>query len=268
MLLGNREVQNYFKNLIKNRALSHAYLFYGPEGIGKKAAALDICESIAGPVSVNPDFKIFDKGGEEIHIADVRDLKNFIHLTSFGEYKTAVLNNAHNLGHEASNALLKVLEEPPGKSIIFLITHLPKLMLPTVISRCQKIRFRPLKEKEILGYLLAEKKVKKEVAEPAAKLAGGSLGLALELAGDFDNFQKNFNLLNKLLKSDFKERFEEAKKISSSADDLKKTARDWFIYSASLSDKRLARELLYLNDIISKPQFNHKMFLENFLAKI
>lgn len=268
MLLGNREIQNYFKNLIKKDALSHAYLFYGPEGIGKKTIALDICESIAGPISANPDFKILDKGGEEIHIADIRDLKNFIHLTSFGEYKIAVLDNAHNLGHDASNALLKILEEPPGKSVIFLITHLPKVMLPTVISRCQKIRFRPLKEKEILDYLLIEKKAKKEIAESVARLGRGSLGLALELTGDFDNFQKNINLLNRLIKSDFKERFEAAKKIYSSADDLKKMTRDWFIYSASLSDKRLARELLYLNNIVSKPQFNHKIFLENFLAKI
>lgn len=268
MLLGNREIQNYFKNLIKNDGLSHAYLFYGPQGVGKKPFAFWISEAIAGPVRNNPDLKIIDKGSEEIHIADVRELKNFIHLTPFGKYKVVIMNNAHNLGRDASNALLKILEEPPGKSIFFLISHLPKLLLATVASRCQLIRFRPLKEDEILDHLVNEKKIKKEVAGPAARLAKGSLGLAVELASNFENFQKNTNLLNKLVKADLKERFETAKRISAGSESLKKTAEDWLIYSVSLPDKKLSRELLHLNNMLSRPQFNHRLALENFLINL
>jgi len=268
MFLGNNKIKSYFSKLIKSEALSHAYIFYGIEGIGKKTVALEISESMAGPAKVNPDLRILDKGRDEIHIADIRELRNFIHMTPFGKWKIAILNNAHNLGHDASNTLLKILEEPPGRSIIFLITHLPEMLLNTVISRCQRIRFAPLKEEEIFNYLLAEKKVKRETAAAAAKLAAGSLGLALELAGDFDNFQKNINLLNRLAKSDFKERFEASKVISSDADAMKRTVRDWLIYSSSLPDKPFVRELLHLNNLISRPQFNHKLFFENFLARI
>ncbi|MEK7536992.1 MAG: hypothetical protein AAB584_00895 [Patescibacteria group bacterium] len=273
MLIGNQQIQNYFENLIKQGSLSHAYLFYGPEGVGKKLLAFKISELIAGPTVSNPDLKVIDKEKDEIHIADIRELKDFIHLTPFGKYKIAIINNANNLGHDASNALLKILEEPPGKSILFLVSHLPKMLLSTVVSRCQPVRFRPLREQEILDHLagLAERginKIKKDVAETCSKLSNGSLGLALELANNFEGFQKNINLLNKLMRADLKERFEAAKKISDSFEDLKKTAGDWFIYSASLVDKRLAKEILHLSNILSRPQFNHRLALENFMINL
>lgn len=267
MFIGNQSIQEYFDKLIKNDALSHAYLFYGPEGIGKKLLAFKISEIIAGPAGSNPDLRVIDKGGEEIHIADIRELKNFIYLTPFGKYKVVIINNAHNLGRDASNALLKILEEPPGKSILFLISHLPKILLSTVVSRCQPVRFKPLKGEEILSHLAGAGKIKKDIAS-IARLSNGSLGLAMNLADNFEIFQKNINLLNKLMKADFKERFDEAKKISTSPEDLKKMVRDWLIYLVSMPNKKLARELLYLNNIISKSQFNYKLALENFLVKI
>jgi len=268
LLIGNSSIKNYFEKLIKNDGLSHAYLFHGPQGVGKKFLAFKIAELLSGSIKTNPDLRIIDKGDDHIDIADIRELKNFIYLTPFGKYKIAVINNAHYLGHDASNALLKILEEPPGRSVLFLVTHLPKMLLPTVLSRCQAWRFRPLKENEILRHLIVEKGVKKEIASSAAKLSSGSLGLALGLAENFNNFQKNVSILNKFLKADFKERFETAKKISANPDDLKKMTGDWFIYSASLPDKRHAKELLYLNSIVSRPQYNHRLALEAFLANL
>ena len=268
MFIGNSNIKDYFEKIVERDSLSHAYLFYGPQGVGKKRLAFKISELIAGPAASNPDLRVIDKEKDEIHIADIRELKNFIHLTPFGKYKIVIINNAHNLGHDASNALLKILEEPPGRSILFLISHLPKLLLPTVASRCQPVRFKPLKEEQILNHLIAACKIKKDVAETCSKLSNGSLGLALELADNFVGFQKNINLLNKLMKADFKERFETAKKISASPEDLRKMAGDWFVYSASLTDKKLAKEILHLNNIFSRPQFNHRLALENFMIKL
>ena len=94
------------------------------------------------------------------------------------------------------------------------------------------------------------------------------MGLAIELVNNFDNFQKNIDLLDEFLKAGFKERFETAKKISGSSDDLKKIVGDWFVYSTSLPDKKLARGLLHLNNILSKPQFNHRLALDNFLVNL
>lgn len=266
--IGNQQIRNYFEKLVANDTLSHAYLFHGPEGVGKKSFVLELSELIAGPIAANPDLRIIDKENEEIHIADIRDLKSFIHLTPFGKYKIALINNAHKLGHDASDALLKILEEPPGKSVLFLISHLPEMLLPTVLSRCQAWRFRPLKQGEVSDYLINEKKIKKEVVEFSARLSNGSLGLAVKLAGDFEHFQKNVELLSKFIKAGFKERFEAAKKISENPEDLKKLAGDWFIYSAARPEKKLTRKLLHLNSILSKSQFNHRLALENFLANL
>ncbi len=285
MFIGNSSIKNYFEKLVENDGLSHAYLFYGPEGIGKKMLALKIAESLnlpaqagghlAGP-EVEPsahygvnslDLKIIDKGPEEILISDVRELKNFIHLTPFGKYKAVILNNAHKLGRDAANALLKVLEEPPGKSILFLVSHLPGAIIPTVISRCQLVRFKPLKEKEIID-CLTSRGVKNETVGQAAKLGRGSLGLALEIAENFNDFQKNINLLDRLVKADFGFRFETAKKIGANPEELKKTVSDWLISSASWPEQKLTRKLMYLNQVISKSQFNHRLALENFLVQL
>jgi DNA polymerase III subunit delta' len=278
MFIGNKPIQEYFENLAESDAFSHAYLFYGPEGVGKKSLARSISEKLTGLLS-SQDLRAIDKGKDEIQIADIRELKNFLSLTSFGKYKIVIINNAHNLGRDASNALLKVLEEPSGTSILFLITHLPKLLLPTVISRCQMVRFHPIKEKEIVDFLVKEGFSTHSTdthggersqinAGLIAKFANGSLGLALELTENFDNFQKSINLLNKLAQSELGERFEIAKKITSDSEDLKKMTRDWLIYSASLPDKKLSRELLRLNSILSKSQFNQKLALENFLIRL
>lgn len=267
MFLGNSQIKEYFDKLVKSDALSHAYLFHGPQGVGKKLLALKISEEISGPIATNPDLRIIDKRGEEIHIADIRELRNFMHLTPFGKYKIAILNNAHNLGRDASNALLKILEEPPGKSILFLITHLPKILLGTLRSRCQSWHFKPLKTKEIEDYLIS-KKTKKDTVRTIAALSRGLLALALELADNFENFQKNISLLDKLVKTDFKGRFETAKKISADSEDLKGIVGDWFIYSLSLADKKLAKEVLHLSNTLSRPQFNHRLALDNFLVNL
>lgn len=272
MLLGNQKIQTHFKSLADKGNLSHAYLFYGPEGVGKKLFVLKLAEEISGNLNGNPDIKIINKGDEEIYISDIREFNSFIYLTPWGKHKVAIINNAHKLNQDASNALLKVLEEPPGKSITFLISHLPKLILPTVLSRCQTAKFAPLKEKEVFNFLVEKRGVKKDVALSVSKTASGSLGRALELAGDFKNFQKNVEMLNRLVRADFSERFQTARKISVSAEELRRIAKDWLIWSAAEisgpGSAKLAKNLLHLNNILTKPQFNHKLALEGFLVRL
>lgn len=266
MFIGNRHIKVYFDNLLKSENLSHAYLFHGPEGVGKRLFALGLAEEVSGNLPGRPDIKVIDKGGGQILISDIRELKDFIYLTPFGKHKVAVINNAHNLTSDASNALLKVLEEPPGRSVVFLISHLPGQIFETVVSRCQAWRFGPLKKEEICAYLVG-RKIKKEVASAVSRIAGGSLGKAIGLADGFDDFRKNIAVLEKLTKADFVSRFETAKKLATDYEELKKTVGDWFVWSAG-SDKRLAGMLLRLNKILSRPQFNHRLALEEFLVRL
>jgi len=271
-LIGNKTIIDFFNDLIKNDNFNHAYLFYGLDGIGKKTLTLKIAEKLLGTLN-SPDIKIIQKGNEQILVSDIRELKNFLSLTSFGKYKIAIIDNAHNLNKEASNALLKFLEEPAGKTIIFLITHSQKFLLPTIISRCQTVRFKPISKKEIHKFLI-NNGAKEEVAYVAAELSNGSVVKALNLAEQLEEFNKNSQFFTKLVKNDLHYRFSVARKMLEDKDLLKKTIQDWILHSYLEFSKepeknvRVLRSLLNLNYIINQQQFNHKLALENFLIQL
>lgn len=125
--------------------LPHALLFFGQEKIGKKDFALKFINSVLKENPGHPDF-IFLDSQKEIQIAEIR---NLIEKLSFKPYsspqKFALINNVHLMGKEAQNCFLKFLEEPTDKTHIILITQYPDILLPTILSRVQKIRFYPSK---------------------------------------------------------------------------------------------------------------------------
>src|SRR3989344_2108132 len=116
---GFENIKKYFERAVADDSLEHAYLFSGQEMIGKKSFALELA-SYFGPRANNPDLLML--GEENIGIDQVRNLKNFLMLKPYaGKHKIAILNDAHQIGAEAANAMLKVLEEPPEHSLIILI---------------------------------------------------------------------------------------------------------------------------------------------------
>src|SRR3989344_3218725 len=155
-MIGHTKNIKYFQNVIKTGRLVHAYLFSGPEMIGKKMFAVNLAQNILSTshVESNPDLKIIspkiDEGDTKIYIEDIRDLKSFLSVKPFyGPYKIAVIDDADRLTPEASNSLLKILEEPSASSILILITSKPRYLLQTIYSRCQEIKFSPPKEDEL-----------------------------------------------------------------------------------------------------------------------
>ena len=140
--IGFNKQREYFKNAVKNGHLSHAYLFSGPDGIGKKIFAYDLFRLVnQREPEGDPDFKLLTPRLEEeetqIYIEDIRDLKSYLSLKPYrGPYKFVVINDADRLVIEASNAILKLLEEPTQFTVIILVSSKPKLLLPTVLSRC------------------------------------------------------------------------------------------------------------------------------------
>lgn len=146
----------------KNR-LSHAYIFSGPEGNGKVQAAKRLAQSLlcqtglacddcvhckTFAVGSNPDF-IYVDGQEGIKIESIRELAYKLSLMPYsGKQKVALVDSAHNMTTEASNALLKVLEEPKSHTLIILLTDNVYRLLPTIISRAQRINFGPTEESE------------------------------------------------------------------------------------------------------------------------
>ncbi len=181
----NEEVNTFLKNIVKNKSLANGYIFYGAEGLGKKQTALEFIkeifkqssqsESVEERITNNnhPDFLIIEpnsllstkssgssdlektvkSGSEIIKIAQIRNIKTFLGQKSINsEKKIVLIIDAHLLNEAASNCLLKTLEEP-SNGIFILLTSKLNLLLDTIISRCQIVRFRSFSSKQIKSIL-------------------------------------------------------------------------------------------------------------------
>lgn len=207
---------------IKESHLPNAYLFIGPDGIGKKIVAktfskalncenelLDSCDTCASCLKIengqHPDVHMLDVslndfgGSEAIKINYIRQLQKDIALRPYeGKTKVFILDNAHNLTAPASNAILKILEEPPGNSLIILITSKPALLLKTIISRCQVLKFSPLKRIELKGLLKADYSLNENLAHFLAYFCEGRIGCALRLK-DADILEKKNMVIDEFI---------------------------------------------------------------------
>ena len=182
--LFNEEVNTCLNNIIKNKSFANGYIFYGAEGVGKKQTALqfikDIFEQSSPSENVeekinnnnHPDFLIIEpdsllvnknsgspnlekkmvSGSEIIKIAQIRNIKTFLGQKSINsEKKIVLIIDAHLLNEAASNCLLKTLEEP-SNGILILLTSKLNLLLDTIISRCQIVRFQSFSRKKIQSF--------------------------------------------------------------------------------------------------------------------
>jgi len=181
----NEEVNTCLNNIIRNKSFANGYIFYGAEGLGKKQTALEFIkeifkqsspsENIAERITNNnhPDFLIIEpesllatkssgssdlkkkikSESEIIKIAQIRNIKTFLSQKSINsEKKIVLIIDAHLLNEAASNCLLKTLEEP-SNGIFILLTSKLNLLLDTIISRCQVVRFRSFSSKQIKSIL-------------------------------------------------------------------------------------------------------------------
>ena len=181
----NEEVNTYLNRIIKNKSFTNGYIFYGAEGVGKKQTALEFIKEIFKQSSPSgnieeritnnnyPDFLIIEptstleakrskssdlekttkSGSEIIKIAQIRNIKTFLGQKSINsEKKIVLILDAHLLNESASNCLLKTLEEP-NNGIFILLTSKLNLLLDTIISRCQIVRFRSVSSKQINSLL-------------------------------------------------------------------------------------------------------------------
>jgi DNA polymerase-3 subunit delta' len=176
--------------------IAHAYLFDGIEGCGKKKTAIAFIEAVFCGQSEgcghcpscrklaagqHPDLHLVEPDGAFIKIDQIRELQRILAFRPFEASKKAcIIDAVDRLNLAAGNALLKTLEEPPGKALLILITDNPGGVLPTVLSRCQRLHFSALPEATI-ATLLRETGVKPDAARIAASLSGGSMRKAVDI---------------------------------------------------------------------------------------
>lgn len=234
-LIGNNHLKEIFKRLLNNERLPHSLLFVGEEGVGKRAFALElakafVCQNpqsdeacdVCGACkradkvdfpkpddrdefkkvifSDHPDIGLVIPYNRNILVHAIRNLEAEANFRPYeAKARFFIIDNADKMNEEASNALLKTLEEPSETTYIFLISSRPDSLLTTIRSRCQIVRFAPIETKQIEGYLEGTKHYTIDDAELLSKLAHGSIGRALNL--DLGKFREQRETILKVLES-------------------------------------------------------------------
>jgi DNA polymerase-3 subunit delta' len=153
----------------------------------------------------NPYYRMQPWANPSILIDMIRNLKKTVSMTSYeNKGRVVLILDAHRMTTEAANSLLKILEEPLGKLTLVLVSSQTNLLLPTIVSRCQKIRFDPLSWQDIEGALIIREKVNSEQAKIFARMSFGSYRRALELLDEDVDQKQNLmiDILRKVLMSD------------------------------------------------------------------
>ena len=215
-----RAIKILTKSLKENKVFS-SYIFAGNEGTGKKFTAIEFikavnclnlnknlesCENCQSCNEINkqycPDLKIVEATKNSIKIEQIREIRKDIELKPFkNRKKVYIIDKAEKMTLEASNCLLKTIEEPPYYAIIILICSKIDPILPTIVSRCQIVNFGLITSLRIKELLLNKiNDLEKDKAEIISKLAQGSIGNAFKLLTDKEYFIRREIFLNYLSK--------------------------------------------------------------------
>ncbi len=222
-IIGQERVKRFFTKVLTSERLSHAYLFLGPSGVGKEAMAIEVAKACLGeadnPASsrvgklTHPDVQVIfpapkkiDEGerasivasivkdpyqrlqpwaNPSISIDSIREIRRKSAYKSFeGSGRVVLVLDCERMTLEAANALLKILEEPPDKTYLLMTSSHHSLLLPTITSRCQLVKFDPLAANEIHDALQSRQRADERKARLCSKLADGSYRRALELLSE------------------------------------------------------------------------------------
>jgi DNA polymerase-3 subunit delta' len=194
-----QQAKAFFARALRDGSLSHAYLLAGPEGLAKTefarelgAALVSACgncgtcpECARARAGAHPDLHLLEREGDVWVIEQVKAIVADLSLKPFSAaHRVWVIPEVEHMNKESANKFLKSLEEPPAYVVFLLVTDRLERVLPTIVSRCQVVEFRPLSEAEVAAYLLQERHVEPIAAEALARLSLGSVEKAARLADD------------------------------------------------------------------------------------
>jgi len=196
-LVGHEKAKTLLREAAAHNKMAHAYLFRGPDGVGKKKAALTLaaflncknpfehdacghCSSCHKYLSGNhPDLFIIKPEGKAIKINQVRELKHQLTFPPLeAKVRVVILEDIHTMRREAANSLLKTLEEPAPGNLLILTADQKGELLSTILSRCQLIPFAPLDPEDMVQILVQENEMDEAIAHTLASISEGSFGRA------------------------------------------------------------------------------------------
>lgn len=272
-VIGNEDVKDYLRKSIETNNILHSYLFLGTDGIGKLLVAKEFAKYILclenGKDDCNckscvcydgnnhPDYTIINENGETIKIEQIRNLvEKIIEKPIISARKVYIINDSDKMTKEAQNCLLKTLEEPPEFVTIILISSNENLLLNTIKSRCMKIKFKNIENKILYDYAI-QKIGYDEISDNLLKTFEGSIGKAIVLKENKENYSEVEKLISKMKTDDIISIFLNSKFMY----DKEKIFEilDYLIvclYSKAKEDKRYLNCLKYVNESVTRLKAN------------
>ncbi len=305
MVIGNKKQKEFLERIAKSKDIPHAFLFSGPDKIGKKKIALEFVKSIFCNKSKGfceecyscrniesngfPDLVILSPANGNIEIEQIRDLQSRLSLKSYNNsIKVGIIDDAHMMRKDAQNALLKTLEEPKGDTLLILIAPYPEMLLGTIRSRLQQVKFSLVSREEIEKELI-KRGADKEKAKEISMVSSGQIGKALDF---FENpeklkfFNDAIKDIVRLARGGYFERFNYARGLNEEPEDIARVLDVWerffrremllrvFNNKGALGNYSL-RKIKETLDVISKTRYlvektntNKKLALENLLIEL
>jgi len=253
-LVGHSWAVDLMRRHVANGEARHAYLFSGPPGLGRRTLAVHLaqalnctnppapgefcgqcrdCRQIAA--MQHPDMAVVqaENEGGTLKVDQVRAVQHSLSLKPYqSKYRVALFLRFQEANDNAANALLKTLEEAPAHAILLLTADTPESLLPTIISRCEILRLRPLRVEEVES-MLAAKGVEADRARLLAHISGGRPGYANRLLEDsslLETRAERLNDLQALLMSTRVKKFSYADKLSKDKDGMRQAITFWLSY--------------------------------------
>ena len=253
-LTGHEWAVDMLKKHVINGTTRHAYLFSGPPGLGRRTLALRFAQALNCPTPVSAgipcgtcrdckqiesmhyaDLSVVqaDSEGGTLKVDQIREVRKTLTYKPYqSKYRVALFLRFHEANDNAANALLKTLEEAPSYAVLILTADNPEQLLPTILSRCEVLRLRPLRIEEVKRDLTG-RGVESNRANLIAHISGGRPGYARRLVEDDQLLEKREERLNDLLillPASRVEKFKYADQLSKDKDSMRQTILFWLSY--------------------------------------
>ena len=253
-LIGHEWAVDMLKKHVVNGTVRHAYLFAGPPGLGRRTLAIRFaqvlncqkpsdsgvpcgecrdCKQIAAMQHADLTVVQADTQGGTLKVDQIREARRTLTLKPYqANYRVALFLRFQEANDNAANALLKTLEEAPSYAVLILTADNPEQLLPTIVSRCEVLRLRPLKIEEVQK-ALENTGIESGKAKLIAHISGGRYGYARRLVEDgvlLEKREERLNDLQGLISASRVEKFAYADKLSKDKESMRQAVLIWLSY--------------------------------------